>query len=243
MTSSSQTSAVKAAWNLVVEQLKVGPPASELILLENPFKSGQTPDSINVEYALGLQHMLLPVQPGKVARQLSGSIRGMCSSWMGGGTSCGDAVWDNFMMPKLQEAQKMIQKKQWRKAFGILLGLQLFASYDDDWIRDQEIYCEFGDFSGWFSDYSMAWMNVLGKSDAQLGLAVAGGKEGGYRGVLREMLEKWEKETNELLRGTFDEAADDEMRARVRMFSDPGSSEEEYGVSDEEEGEEDAGEI
>jgi len=234
MASSSQTSAVKATWNLVVEQLKMGPPASELILLENPFQTGQTPDSINVEYALGLQHMLLPVQLGKVARQLSGSIREMCSEWMGGGTSCGNAVWGHYMMPKLKKAQEMIQKKQWRKAFGILLGLQLFASYDDDWIRDQEIYCEFGDFSGWFSDYSKAWMDVLGKSDAQLGLAVAGGKEGGYRGVLREMLENWEKETNELLRGTFDEAADDEMRARVRMFSDHGSSEED----EEEDGEE-----
>lgn len=223
MASSNETSGVEATWTALVEQLKAGPPASHFILMENPFKPGQSPDSINMEYVLGIKHLLVPVQLGKAADKLDVTIREMCSEWMGGGTSCGNAVWGHFMMPKLNDAQKMIQKKQWRKAFGILLGLQLFASYDEDWIRDQEIYCEFGDFSGWFSDYSKAWLDVLGKSDAQLGLAVAGGKEGGYRSVLRDMLDDWEKETNEILRDTFDEAADDEMRARVRIFSEHGN--------------------
>ena len=68
--------------------------------------------------------------------------------------------------------------KQWRMAFGILLGLQLFASGEDDWIRDQEVYTEFEEFGGWFSDYSSAWLQVLGRSDSQLGLVVVGGKEG-----------------------------------------------------------------
>ena len=130
------------------------------------------------------------------------------------------------MMPKVREAHLKIQMKQWRKAFGILLGLQLFASGEDDWIRDQEVYTEFKEFGGWFSDYSSAWVQVLDMSDSQLGLVVVGGKEGGYRGVVREMLENWEMRTNKLFREVFDELADDDPRARVRMFSDAGFSEE-----------------
>ena len=33
----------------------------------------------------------------------------------------------------------------------------------------------------WFSDYSLAWRTVLQESDQNLGLALEGGKEGGYR--------------------------------------------------------------
>ena len=131
------------------------------------------------------------------------------------------------MMPKVREAHLKIQMKQWRKAFGILLGLQLFASGEDDWIRDQEVYTDFKEFGGWFSDYSSAWLQVLDRSDSQLGLVVVGGKEGGYRGVVREMLENWERRTNELFREVFDEFSEEDPRARVRMFSDAGSSEEE----------------
>jgi len=42
-------------------------------------------------------------------------------------------------MPKMREALLQIQMKQWRKAYGILLGLQLFAYGKDDWIRDQRL--------------------------------------------------------------------------------------------------------
>ena len=72
--------------------------------------------------------------------------------------------------------------KQWRKAFGILLGLQLFVSGEDDWIRHQEVYTEFEEFVGWFSDYSSAWLQVLDRSDSQLGLVVVGEKEVGTGG-------------------------------------------------------------
>ena len=37
---------------------------------------------------------------------------------------------------------------------------------------------------------------MLDRSDSQLGLVVVEGKEGGYRGVVREMLENWERRTN-----------------------------------------------
>ena len=226
---SNPSPAVAAAWDSAVEQLKSGPPASHFILLENPFKAGQTVASMNTQYVLSLKHFLLPLQVGKTVEKLATDIRKMGREWMGGGTSCGDAVWFRFMIPKLGEAQNKIEMKQWKKAFGILLGLQLFASHDDDWIRDQEVYTEFGEFAGWFSGYSAAWLQLLERSDNQLGLVTARGREGGYRGVVREMLENWERKTNELFKEVFDEFADDDRvsRSRVRLFSDAGSSDEE----------------
>ena len=108
------------------------------------------------------------------------------------------------------------------------MGLQLFVSGEDDWIRHQKVYTEFEEFGGWFSDYSSALLvlQVLDRGDIQLGLVVVGGKEGGYRGVVMEMLENWVMRTNKLFREVFDELADDNPRARVRMFSDAVFSEE-----------------
>ena len=48
-----------------------------------------------------------------------------------------------------------------------------------------------------------------------------------HRKGMMEMLENCERTTNELFREMFVELADEETRARVRMFSDAGSSEKE----------------
>ena len=93
---------------------------------------------------------------------------------------------------------------------------------------------EFDEFAGWFSGYSAAWVEVLKKSDAQLGLSLAGGKEGGYRDLLIEMVKKWETETNDFLKD-LDEFAMDNSKARVRIFSDGGSSDDEDQESENEE--------
>ena len=37
------------------------------------------------------------------------------------------------------------------------------------------------EFLTWFPDYSQAWKKVLEETDQDLGLALEGGKEGGYR--------------------------------------------------------------
>ena len=89
---SNPSPAVEAAWTVAVNQLQSGPPASHLIMLENPFKSGQTPASMNTQYLLSLKHILLPAQVGKAVEKLATSIRKMVWEWMGGGTSCGNAV-------------------------------------------------------------------------------------------------------------------------------------------------------
>ena len=130
---------------------------------------------MDTQYLMSLKHILLPAQVGKAEEKLATSIKKMVREWMGGGTSCGDAVRYNFLMPNVREALLKIQMKQWKKAFDILLGLQLFASGGDDWIRDQEVYTEFEEFSGRFSDCSSAWLQVLDSRDNQLDLVVVGG--------------------------------------------------------------------
>lgn len=236
---------VEAAWNTVVQQLEAGPPASELLMLEDPSKPGQTAECITTDFVLGLKHLLLPVTVAKEAHTLSTRIQETASDDLGGGgigfsnTSNGNAVWLDFMLPKVEEAQEKIRRKQWRKAFGVLLGMQLFVCGEDGWIRDQEVYLDTEQFAGWFSDYSAAWVAVLGRGDRQLGLAVAKGKEGGYRGILKEILANWENQTNHLLREAFDQFADDDSRARVRIFSEDGSSDEDDDLGDEDDEDDD----
>ena len=225
-TMSNPSPAIRAAFFSALDQLEAGPPALYTILLEKPYKPGQTAASINVQYILSLEHILLPVQLGKAVFKLSTDMKKMVSEWVGGGTACGDAVWLRFMMPKLREAQRKIEMRQWRKAFGILLGLQFFAHGDEEWIMDQGVYRNYREFAGWFSDYSAAWVEVLDRSDSQLGLAVERGRVGGYRGEVMESLKKWEGTTNELLRQEFDEYAGVSPRARVRIFSNAREEEE-----------------
>ena len=68
---SNPSPAVEAAWTVAVHQLQSGPPASHLIMLENPFQSGQTPASMNTHYLLSLKHILLPAQVGKAVEKLA----------------------------------------------------------------------------------------------------------------------------------------------------------------------------
>ena len=79
---SNPSPALEAAWTVAVNQLQSGPPASHLIMLENPFKTGQTPASMNTQYLLSLKHILLPAQVGKAVEKLA--IRKMVWEWMGG---------------------------------------------------------------------------------------------------------------------------------------------------------------
>ena len=39
------------------------------------------------------------------------------------------------------------------------------------------------EFPTWFPDYSQAWKKVLEETDQDLGLALKGGKDGGYRSI------------------------------------------------------------
>ena len=143
------------------------PSISDILILLTYYHHVQPyPDSSQQLHPQPVQHILLPVQLGKAVFRLSTDMKKMVTEWVGGGTACGDAVWLRFMMPKLREAQRKIEMRQWRKAFGILLGLQFFAHGDEEWIMDQGVYRNYREFAGWFSDYSAAWVEVLDRSDS-----------------------------------------------------------------------------
>ena len=61
------------------------------------------------------------------------------------------------------------------------LHTDLQCNTDDTWIVDNEVWLEKRKFTKWFSDYSQAWREILEQSDQDLGLALEGGREGGYR--------------------------------------------------------------
>ena len=52
---------------------------------------------------------------GKAVEKLATNTRKMVGEWMGGRTSCENAVWYNFMMQKVREAKLKIQMKKLRK--------------------------------------------------------------------------------------------------------------------------------
>ena len=106
------------------------------------------------------------------------------------------------------------------EALGHLLGILLFARYDDDWIRDQETYStSWDDFSGFFDEFGEMWKILLEESDDVLGWAPDVGLEGGYReGVVRS-IKCWQRDVNKLL-VDFDEFAQDGYLARVAFCSD-----------------------
>lgn len=100
------------------------------------------------------------------------------------------------------------------------------------------MYCmDWSEFSGFFSDYSDVWHQVLARSDSQLGIAPAGGKEGGYRPKIVDQIKGLEESVNEEMRSVFDDFAADEggRKIRIRIFSECGSSGDEEDEEDEEE--------
>ena len=114
-------------------------------------------------------------------------------------THTGTLVWHLMfsLMPKIKKDLKKADSSV--STLGRLLGILLYATENNGWIADNEVYEDERKFSKWFSDYSQAWKEILKRSDQELGLALDGGRDGGYRSALVEMLAGWQKETNALL--------------------------------------------
>merc|ERR1712061_699212 len=87
------------------------------------------------------KHLLLPREVVGPACALASDMRRTEMGWMGGGTSLGNELWDAFITPGVRDAKFFMSKKDFRGAFATLLGLLLYTKQDDDWLRDQEIYC------------------------------------------------------------------------------------------------------
>ena len=215
------------AWEKLVKQLEKQSNCM-LLLLQDPFEDDEIPEvPINKKFFLSIDHIFLPKTVGTAACKISNTLYRFRIDWRYGNTSLGNAIWDEHMIPNLEKAQKFISDRKWRKALGILLGIQLAARFDDGWIMDQEVYCDFSIFSNWFKDYSEAWKTILSKTDKQLGFD-CDVKRGGYRSVVEDLIRKWEEEINETLEETFDEFMEtDDIPARVRIFTEDENDEDE----------------
>lgn len=165
-------------------------------------------------------HLILPADVIAVACELADGMREMQMDWMGGDTSLGNALWSDFVTPGVKEAWRLMRSKDIQRAFATLLGLLLYMHTDDGWLRDQEVWCNWKEFSSFFSSISQAWKTLLSHSDARLGLASSGASCRSYRGRLLKMLQSWESETNSTLEEVFDEheAKAKPRKVRVTIF-------------------------
>ena len=95
-------------------------------------------------------------------------------------THTGNLTW-GAMFSLMSKIKKDLKKEDKTVALGRLFGILLYATEYDTWIVDNEVWLEKRKFTKWFSDYSQAWREILEQSDQDLGLALEGGREGGYR--------------------------------------------------------------
>ena len=168
------------------------------------------------ESLLSKHHLLLPKSVASIARDYSRRASQMCHSHMGGGTSLGNGMWHRFMRPALARAEQAMKKSSdLHGALGHLLGMVMIGINDDTWLRDQEEYCDWDSFEGYFSALSATWQALLAKDDATLGLTPPRGKMGGYREDLLKLLSGWESDVNDILE-EHDEFADEGSPARLR---------------------------
>lgn len=182
---------------------------ARIIFLEQPFdEEKDQPKDVTAKKLLAVDHLMLPRTTADTARGISKRARKLVCNWMGGGTSCGNAVWARFLRPALEDAEEDLARGDHASALGPLLGVLLFGLFDDGWLMDQEEYCEWDSFEGWFSGLSAAWQAVLAQSDKDLGLEPPRGRKeaGHYRKRLMEMLSRWEKDVNEHLDDLNDNA-------------------------------------
>ena len=171
-----------------------------VILLED--LSLLQPTSPCLKWLVERRHLLLPHSVAKLSMEVQrhleevGDNAGFLRMY---DTGTGNEVWEGHMFPVLAEAKDNLVKQDWRAGFARLLGILFYASGTEAWIADNEVWIEERRFTKWFSDYGGAWRKVLGRSDQELGLDMEGGREGGYRDIILEMVGSWQKETNELL--------------------------------------------
>ena len=194
-----------------------------LVLLVQPFQDAVVPAEVNKDYVLSIPHLMLNKAVQMASENVFNKVVGLQDNWMGGGTSCGDAVFMNHMQPTLKKVVKALKDEEWEKAFGFIMGISLFLHRDDmGWMNDNECYMEKA-WPKWFKDFSLCWRIVLTKSDKVLGLDCVGALEGGYRPPLIKMLEVVQAEANDILMDINDGYGSDEAEkeSRIAIFPLP----------------------
>ena len=190
--------------------------ALKTMSFETPADEDGSPDLITRDTLLAKRHLLLPDEVVITARKYSRAASEMIHEWMGGGTSLGNALWARFFQPAVAAALADARAGEYQAAMGHLLGLLLIGINDDTWLQDNEVYCDWSEFSLFFTELSRAWASVLAQPDAVLGLAPSTGKIGGYRAALIEKIDDWQNDVNEMLADRYDEFEEDGMEARLK---------------------------
>jgi len=195
------------------------------------------PPKLTTAWLLSKEHMILGRSVATLAFQVRRQLQldNADSFLMWHNTSTGDETWDVMfsLMPKIK---KDLKKMDWNASLGRLMGILLYATGTEAWIADNEVWEEEKKFTKWFADYSQAWKEVLKRSDEELGLALEGGREGGYRNTLMKMIRRWQKETNQLLDDIYNGKNNHNFKVKVDIVK----SEEEEEESDGSENESDA---
>jgi len=190
--------------------------------------------SPSTEWLLSRKHMLLSRPVAKLAFQVRRQLQldNADSFIMWHNTSTGDETWDLMfsLMPKIK---KDLKKMNWSSSLGRLLGILLYAIQTEAWIADNEVWDDEKKFTKWFSDFSVAWREVLKRSDEELGLALEGGREGGYRSTLVNMIGRWQKETNELLDGIYNGKQNHNFNVKVDILDAEEDEQDSDGIEDE----------
>ena len=175
--------------------------------------------------------MVLPKTVVSHALNISERMIDSISSWPGGQTSCGNNVWNRYLLRIMERAvPRQASGTELHSVLADAFAMLVFFDQCEPgyWLVDQEMYME-PQFANFFTQFSVLWKALLAKTDAELGLDGLGGKAGGYREVLLAMIRRSEGQINRCLIDHFHE---DEQKPCVAIVTS-GAREEQDESSDE----------
>ena len=83
-----------------------------LIMLEPPYAADAAPDAITLASVLAKKHLLLMGSTADRATKIFRGGRRMQMSWMGGGTSLGNALWARYFLPSAAAAVEYFDERR-----------------------------------------------------------------------------------------------------------------------------------
>mmetsp|Transcript_27314 Transcript_27314/g.88144 ORF Transcript_27314/g.88144 Transcript_27314/m.88144 type:complete len:235 (+) Transcript_27314:595-1299(+) len=173
-------------------------------------------------------HLLLPLEAFKKAAEIELSLKKALHPTEDAEPQAA-ALWKEHLRPLLLRSTMHIIQANFKACLGELYGLLMFAKSEDNWFMHEEVYMRWKEFCDFWKVLGKAWQLLLGRSDADLGLAPEIGRAGGYRARLEQMLKEFQTEMNEYLRllDQFDQEAleipmrDGPMLSRLNIIDTP----------------------
>ena len=153
----------------------------KLLMFEGAYAPGTPGTGVTLESLLKKEHLLLPEPVASAAQRINRAGMSMHGGWMGGGTSLSNSIWFRLLMPAEKRAADAASRGEYQEALGQLLGILIYGACTQSWLTDNEVYCQWDEFGGFFSGISDTWRTVLAQPDEDLGVAHEAGVRGGYR--------------------------------------------------------------